>query len=381
MAYHRQMTNLDPTTLTPRQLEDLGPHDIHQLSLRAVNTLTRYRLLLGRCLLAMHRSQNYLQFGCSSAIHYATSTLGMRADSARQLRRLAFCLESLPLLTQHAQNGTISWAKLREVARVATPDSEAFWIEICQNHSYQEVERLVAHAQEPKNRSHHSELRIQASAEAMALLERAMQSLSQEAGRILSPGEALEYLAAEYLSRRPLDTAALEAARHQAQQDQLAQQRQTQALAENAERSARNIAPWNALRAAQVASHGELQIVQKDKPHWNNPRARHLTPKQRIHILRRDGYRCQCPGCPNQLYLHVHHLTYYCQRGTTTPDNLTFLDGQGRNLGQQQQLEVAEWLDWDLMKLETSSVSSGPNLRSPTREFLTGVRHPRYWKY
>ena len=71
----------------------------------------------------------------------------------------------------------------------------------------------MAHAQEPKNRSHQSELRIQASADAMALLERAMQSLSQEAGRILSPGEALEYLAAEYLSRRPLDTAALEAAR------------------------------------------------------------------------------------------------------------------------------------------------------------------------
>ena len=221
------MTNLDPTTLSPRQLEDLGPHDLHQLSLRAVNTLTRYRLLLGRCLLALHRSQNYLQFGCSSAIHYATSTLGMRADSARQLRRLAFYLE-----------------------------------------------RLVAHAQDPKNRSHHSELRIQASADAMALLERAVQSLSQEAGRILSPGEALEYLAAEYLSRRPLDTAALEAARNQAQKDQLAQQRQTQALAENAERSARNIAPWNALRAAKVTPHQNLQLVQRDKPHWNNPRAR-----------------------------------------------------------------------------------------------------------
>ena len=93
---------------------------------------TRYCLLLGRCLLAMHRSQSYLQFGCSSAIHYATSVLGMRADTARQLRRLAFCLESLPLLTQHAQDGSLSWAKHREVARVATPDSEAFWIEVCQ---------------------------------------------------------------------------------------------------------------------------------------------------------------------------------------------------------------------------------------------------------
>ena len=35
MAYHGQMTNLDPTTLSPRQLEELGPHDVHQLALRA----------------------------------------------------------------------------------------------------------------------------------------------------------------------------------------------------------------------------------------------------------------------------------------------------------------------------------------------------------
>ena len=35
------MTKLDPTTLSPRQLEDLGPHALHQLALRASNTLAR----------------------------------------------------------------------------------------------------------------------------------------------------------------------------------------------------------------------------------------------------------------------------------------------------------------------------------------------------
>ena len=69
------------------------------------------------------------------------------------------------------------------------------------------------------------------------------------------------YLAAEYLSRRPLDTAALLAARHLAQQDRLAQKRQNETLAEQAERSARNIVPWKALRAAQIVPHGDLQRV------------------------------------------------------------------------------------------------------------------------
>ena len=64
-----------------------------------------------------------------------------------------------------------------------------------------------------------------------------------------------------------------------------------------------------------------------------NLRARHLTPKQRIHILRRDGYRCQW---------HVHHLTYDFQYGTTTPDNLITL------CASCHRLEVAECLDWFL---------------------------------
>ena len=91
-----------------------------------------------------------------------------------------------PSLCSPSTPRPVGWAKLCEVARVATPDSEAFWTEAWQNHSYQEIERLVAHARDPQNRSNQNERRIQASADAMARLERARQSLSQEAGCILS---------------------------------------------------------------------------------------------------------------------------------------------------------------------------------------------------
>lgn len=367
------MNTIDPTTLSVAQLQALGTHAVHQLSLRAAGTLVRYRLMLGRCLLALQRSHDYGQFGCSSAIHYASAILGLRPETARQLRCIALKLEGLPQLTHHAQAGTLSWAKLREVVRVASVDTEAFWIEACQNHSYREIERLVRHCRpEMSGGSHESELKIRASAEAMAILERAMQSLSQEAGRPLSPGEALEYLAAEYLARRPLDEEALQAARLRAQQDQQAARQRDQALLEQAQRSARNVAPWVAAEAEACAHNPEVAVVKRVRPHWNNPRARCLTPAQRTQVLRRDGYRCQCPGCPNRLFLHVHHIIYYCQQGATHPDNLvtlcsschrnvhqghlriegqspgqlTFRDAHGRSLTRQHRLEVAEWLDW-----------------------------------
>ena len=62
---------------------------------------------------------------------------------------------------------------------------------------------------------------------------------------------------------------------------------------------------------------------------WRNPRLRFqpanrlATPAQRREILRRDGFRCSTPGCPNHLWLDVHHIVFYCEAGKTIPENLT----------------------------------------------------------
>ncbi|MGE0491358.1 MAG: HNH endonuclease [Vulcanimicrobiota bacterium] len=53
-----------------------------------------------------------------------------------------------------------------------------------------------------------------------------------------------------------------------------------------------------------------------------NPSTRQATPAQRRAVLRRDGYRCSCPGCPNRLWLDVHHVVFYCRGGPTVPENL-----------------------------------------------------------
>lgn len=43
--------------------------------------------------------------------------------------------------------------------------------------------------------------------------------------------------------------------------------------------------------------------------------SRGVTPAQRTEILRRDGYCCSTPGCPHHLWLHIHHVVFYCRGG------------------------------------------------------------------
>ena len=372
------MSNLNPTLLSTDQLVALGPHALHHLAVRAAGTLTSYRLLLGHCLLAVQRSDLHLEHGCSSAIHYATRVLGMKAKEARLLRHVASRLGELPGLAQQAARGEIEWSKLREVVRVASPETEAVWLELCMNRSYAQVERLVSltgYGQFPGEAgpglrtSEFSELTIHLSAEARVIYDRGLQAMSQEAGKMLEFAEAVEFLFAEYLARRPLDEQGLEAARAEARQDLAAERVRDEALLEKC--PARDNSQWLATVGARQEEWGELQLVVREKPHWKNPLARVPSPVRRRELLRRDGYCCSTPGCPNHLYLETHHIVFYSRQGQTVPDNLVvlcaschrnvhrghlriegrapdglrFLDREGRDLERQHRLDVAHWLD------------------------------------
>jgi hypothetical protein len=341
--------NVDPTHLNAQQLGELGADAVDHLAHRACGTLTSYRLLLGRCLLAMDRHRYHFDHGCCSSIHYACVVLGLKPKQARQFRYVASQLEGLPALSDQAVRGLIAWCKLREVTRVASCETEEFWIDLCHHKTYEEIERLVALTRpgelpvvpEGQNlrRPVHSDLRCQLSPEAMAVVERGLQALSQQVGRVLNMAEAVEMLFAQVLARQPLDEEVLEETRERA------------------------------LAKARAEAHKDLQSCPVRDTRFN-PAARHTTPAQTRELQRRDGYRCSTPGCPHHLYLEMHHIHYYSHGGQTVPENLitlcgachrnvhegrlriesevgslVFLDAQGRNLQREWRLDVADWLD------------------------------------
>ncbi len=102
--------------------------------------------------------------------------------------------------------------------------------------------------------------------------------------------------------------------------------------------------------------------------------ARSTTKAQSREILRRDCWCCSTPGCPNRIWLHIHHLESYSKGGKTEPGNLIglcsachknthdgllkierqsdgrllFFDQNGARLDRQVDLHIAEWLDYEI---------------------------------
>ena len=91
--------------------------------------------------------------------------------------------------------------------------------------------------------------------------------------------------------------------------------------------------PWAALAATEepCPTQEGLLLVRQAAARWQSDglrfsgKARATTPAQRGEILRRDAYCCATPGCPNHMWLEVHHIVFYCAGGVTVPDNLLTL--------------------------------------------------------
>ena len=208
-------------------LLSLEVSEIHSLARKAVGSLTSYRLLLGRCLLAMRETKGFKRYGCSSEIHYSVARLGLSEGVAGECRRVARDLIGLPDLTLAAEHGTIEWSKLREVSRKASPETEAFWLKLCGDLNYKQIERLVSKTpkgalpgdvfEEPERAT--TEFRCRMSDEVLAMLDRARRVYSLEQEKAVTTAEVLEWALASYISSQVLDEEALEKVRLEMDKD------------------------------------------------------------------------------------------------------------------------------------------------------------------
>jgi len=337
------MNSEDPSRWSLSDIASLDPEALHVLTQRAAGSLTRCRVLLGRCLMAIDGIDANLHYGCHSSIHYANTVLGMEDQEARDCRRVAERLEDLPILRRAADRGEVGWCALREVVRRATPDDEAYWLEAAQTMTMRRLERLLRQREEgsegPTQEADRVELRVTVPAEFMVLLQRAVRRLSEQEGRPVGVVPVLECALAELLAGPDPD-----------EQRRLAEEVRRDLAAEQT--------PWAAVAAEETPcpDEPELQVVSATVPAWENPKlsfnpeSRLATPAQRSQILRRDGYRCSTPGCNHTLWLHVHHLSFYCQGGATVPDNLLVLcSACHRNLHRGHLAvrgQVSQGLDW-----------------------------------
>jgi len=104
----------------------------HQLT-RLAQLSAGYDLQLGRLLLAGLRQQVHSRTGFDTFADYAEAMFGLEARHVAARIRVAVALEKLPLMRAALADGLLRWSVVRELTRVATPGTEAAWIDHGEN--------------------------------------------------------------------------------------------------------------------------------------------------------------------------------------------------------------------------------------------------------
>ena len=81
--------------------------------------------------------------GFASCAHWLHWRTGIDLGAAREKVRVAHALAALPRISATMQRGAISYAKVRALTRVATPDNEAALLDFAQAGTAAQTERLV----------------------------------------------------------------------------------------------------------------------------------------------------------------------------------------------------------------------------------------------
>jgi 5-methylcytosine-specific restriction endonuclease McrA len=266
---------------TPENLREMDPVELDGLARGAGRSLVMGRLLLGRCLVELDRRTLWDEWGFSGSIHYARYALRLSRKEAREMRRVARELELLPVLSAAAEQGDIGWSHLREVVRVAVPETEEAWLEAAQTCTWRVFHRLVRQAVagdlpgevSQDAEAEQVELRFLLTVEQAEVYNAGMARLSRRFGRLVDPAEALEYAFAELLAGS--DTT-LESRLQQAREllEDMRHVRDRQQRTEDARARSAAFRNWRRTRCCAPAGEGEAalgdedQAAEESRPTW-----------------------------------------------------------------------------------------------------------------
>jgi hypothetical protein len=372
----------EPTLVDADEAERLNAW---QRAHHVLSRLARRRATLdaeeGRWLLAALRATAHVHLGFGSFGEYVERLFGYSPRSTHEKLRVAEALEQLPILLHALEDGALSWSAVRELTRVACPETEAEWLGFALDKSVRQLEQVVAGArpgdtpasvQQPGRRH---VLRFDVAPETLALFREASSRLRREAGASFDddalllamargvlggptdPGRAsyqvslsvcpdcgraaqhangeLVLVGAEVLAMASCDAQNLGTVSAPANDLSVgcAESRSNAHVGRDSDAhvgcdsDAHVGADPNPLRDVSHHTHVDVDAGY-DTPAGSLPRAKQtIPPKLRRSILLRDERCCRVPGCRNALYLDVHHILPRSSGGQNETQNLITLCG------------------------------------------------------
>ena len=330
----------------PEMRPGLDGDEVRRRLARAARHEETGRRVLAFYLVEMDVRRLYQATGHGSTAHYAEARLGLDRRRVAELLRVGAKLLELRELDRAFCEGRLGWAKVLIVARMATPEHEAAWLERALALDARALALLAARSREggapraPGDEKGLPEIRFPVSASVSSLvyakLEQAQRLLGAEVGREVDVAALLDTLLDQFLS-----TQADGSVPGRARVDVSAFRVQ---LVETGERGAPLFvltedgpmpvdaggpggggAVSEALRCdAGVRNHhvaGPNAVEGDDHDH--RERDVKTPPRMRRNVLRRDGHRCR--SCRSRWSLMVHHVEFRSHGGRTLEENLLTL--------------------------------------------------------
>jgi 5-methylcytosine-specific restriction endonuclease McrA len=291
-------------------------------------------------LLAARAENVHEAFGHASFAEYAERRLDIEPHTLAEKLRVAHALRRLPLLREEFRTGRRHYSAVRELSRVAVPETEAEWLEATAGMRAKQVERRVrghSPGQRPSDAPNlelvtHA-LRFEVPAEVYAAWREVVRLERRDVDRDLSEEEILMSLFQARL-RGPCDEG------RSNYQVALVQCEDCRRVYQDARGERIELPPEVIERVACDAQHigrvdgaeshvGRGEQADGARSHVGPPKASQtIPPAVRRAVIRRDGGRCLVDGCANSLWLDVHHLRFRSEAGDNNISNLGTLCGQ-----------------------------------------------------
>ncbi|MCO5168253.1 MAG: hypothetical protein M9894_18080 [Planctomycetes bacterium] len=257
---------------------------------RRERTATRERAYL---LAHVERRELHRALGFSSVGQYAVARGYVESHgAARDLVGLVKRLEALPRLRAAFQQGEVEWTKLKTVARVATAEDEADWLERARAHPNRVLEALVREAlgePAPVRRS------FDQTREQAAWLDEALRLARERTGRALTDAEALEIVCRGYAEGPPEGSRRSPACRLVIHKCECG--------APAALQGRDGPVPLSPATEAALACEAEVHDLRRGTGEVTEA----IPQRIRRLVHDRDRGTCKVPGCGRQGRLHVHH--------------------------------------------------------------------------
>lgn len=288
----------------------------------------------------------FRELGYSNMSAYASVELKFSKTRTGDFLRLAAKLEELPRVRESLAAGDLGYTKAVEIIKVATPKTEAAWVQKARSTGRRELARKV---QQLKNRARQrkagriellprpdsdaplpvevpQELRLTLTPEQWARYETLMEGLGpRSADRVETLLSGLEALVQEEAGGTSSAsnsceeiTCAKSTRRRVAGTPFLVHVHQCPDCGRATVPTRRGELALGPAEAARVACDA---ITRKT----GRQAAATISPRVRAEVLARDRHHCQAPGCPHTRFLEVHHVKPKSEGGGNDPANLVTL--------------------------------------------------------